>query len=168
MKFSSQEEYGLRCLMEVGRCGPDASVTIPEISRKEGLTEPYVAKLLMVLRRGGFINSTRGHSGGYALGRPATAIVIGEVLAVLGGRLYEDDFCDRHVGQLQTCTHASGCSIKSLWNRVQVAVDDVVNNITLADILRDEGHQDLIQVRTSAPSRKDFQTDHIGGDPIPR
>lgn len=152
MKFSSQEEYGLRCLLEVARCGPDGSVTIPEISRREGLTEPYVAKLLMVLRKGGLINSTRGHAGGYALARPASEIRVGDVLQILGGRLYEDDFCERHVGVQETCSHAQGCSIKSLWNRVQDAVDAVVDNITLADIVREESSGELIQVQTT-PAR---------------
>ncbi len=151
MKFSSQEEYGLRCLLEVARSGPEGSITIPEISRREGLTEPYVAKLLMVLRKGGLINSTRGHAGGYTLARPATDIRVGDVLQILGGRLYEDDFCERHVGVQQTCSHAQGCSIKSLWNRVQEAVDAVVDHITLADIVREESGE-LIQVQTT-PAR---------------
>jgi Rrf2 family protein len=151
MKFSSQEEYGLRCLLEVARSGPEGSVTIPEISRKEGLTEPYVAKLLMVLRKGGLINSTRGHAGGYTLARPAGEMRVGDVLQILGGRLYEDDFCERHVGVQQTCSHADGCSIKSLWGRVQEAVDAVVDNITLADIVREESGE-LIQIQPT-PAR---------------
>jgi len=153
MKFSSQEEYGIRCLLEVARGGADGSVTIPEISRKEGLTEPYVAKLLMVLRKGGLINSTRGHSGGYTLARPANEIRVGQVLEILGGKLYEDDFCERHVGVQQTCSHADGCSIKSLWNKVQAAVDAVVDSITLADIVREENGGELIQVQTQKPDR---------------
>lgn len=152
MKFSSQEEYGLRCLIEVGRSGGE-SITIPEISRREGLTEPYVAKLLMILRRGGFISSTRGQSGGYTLARPANQIVVGEVLSELGGKLYEDDFCDKHSGQQASCAHLSGCSIRPLWSRVQVAVDQVVNSITLADILREEAAQNLVQLSFSAKSR---------------
>lgn len=152
MKFTSQEEYGLRCLLEVARVGPDGSVTIPEISRKEGLTEPYVAKLLMILRKGGLINSTRGHSGGYTLARPAALIPVGEALEVLGGRLYEDDFCEKHVGVQQICSHADGCSIKSLWGRVQAAVDSVVDTISLADIVREESGE-LIQIQSTPPER---------------
>ena len=54
MKLSSQEEYGLRCLLRVGREGDGASLTIPELSRAEGISEPNVAKMMRVLRRGGF------------------------------------------------------------------------------------------------------------------
>lgn len=136
--------------LEVARGGPEGSVTIPEISKREGLTEPYVAKLLMVLRKAGLINSTRGHSGGYTLARPATEIKVGEVLQVLGGRLYEDDFCEKHVGVQEVCSHADACSIKSLWTKVQAAVDAVVDSITLADIVREDAGE-LIQIQMTRP-----------------
>lgn len=135
MKLSSQEEYGLRCLLHIGRQPKGGSLTIPEISRSEGISEPYVAKLLRVLRQEGFINSVRGQSGGYALARPASEIVIGEVLAALGGRFYESDFCDRHTGTEDLCTHSIDCSIRSLWMALQGSVDSVLNKITLADLL---------------------------------
>lgn len=135
MKLSSQEEYGLRCLLHIGRQPKGGSLTIPEISRSEGISEPYVAKLLRVLRQEGFINSVRGQSGGYALARPASEIVIGEVLAALGGRFYESDFCERHTGTEDLCTHSIDCSIRSLWMALQGSVDSVLNKITLADLL---------------------------------
>jgi len=135
MKLSSQEEYGLRCLLHIGRQPQGGSLTIPEISRSEGISEPYVAKLLRVLRQEGFINSVRGQSGGYALARPAGEIIIGEVLAALGGRFYESDFCERHTGTEDLCTHSVDCSIRSLWMALQGSVDRVLNKITLADLL---------------------------------
>ena len=58
MKLSSQEEYGLRCLLHLGR-HPRSSLTILEISQAEGLSPPNVAKLLRLLRQGGFVESVR-------------------------------------------------------------------------------------------------------------
>ncbi|MCH8268306.1 MAG: Rrf2 family transcriptional regulator, partial [Acidobacteria bacterium] len=98
MKFSAQEEYGLRCLLQIGRQAEKGSLTIPAISSAEGLSAPYVAKLMRVLRQGGFVQSTRGQVGGYVLSRPPEQIVIGEVLALLGGRFYEPEFCERYPG----------------------------------------------------------------------
>ncbi|ARU39689.1 hypothetical protein CCB80_00435 [Armatimonadetes bacterium Uphvl-Ar1] len=63
MKFSAQEEYGLRCLIALARKGVGQSMTIPEISDQEGLTSSHVAKILAILRRSGFVASTRGQSG---------------------------------------------------------------------------------------------------------
>lgn len=135
MKYSAQEEYGLRCLLHVGRLESGGSCTIPEISRSEGLSTHNVAKLLRILRRAGFVKSARGQSGGYTLSRPADKIVVGDVLAALGGRLFESDFCDQHAGVVNLCTHVVDCSIRSVWRTVQEAVDQVLVRITLQDLL---------------------------------
>ena len=68
MKLTAHEEYGFRCLVQIGKRGP---LTIPEISEAEGISASYTAKLLRMLRRGGFITSARGKVGGYSLARPA-------------------------------------------------------------------------------------------------
>ena len=138
MKLTSQEEYGLRCLLRVGRAAPGESLTIAELSRAEGISEPNVAKMMRVLRRGGFVNSTRGQAGGYALSRPAGEIMVGQVLATLGGRLYEPAFCEGHSGLELSCTHMPDCSIRSVWRMVQRAVDQVLGRITLKDLLKSE------------------------------
>ena len=135
MRVSAQEEYGLRCLLRVGRAGAEGSVTIAELSRSEGITEPNVAKMMRLLRQAGFVQSTRGQSGGYSLARPAGEINVGEVASVLGGRLYEPSFCDEHTGVERLCTHMTDCSIRSVWRLVQRAVDDVLGKITLKDLL---------------------------------
>ena len=64
MKLSSSEEYGLRCLLQLARQAPGHSLTIPEISQAEGITHHNVAKLLRILRQGGFVASARGQQGG--------------------------------------------------------------------------------------------------------
>jgi Rrf2 family protein len=138
MKLSSQEEYGLRCLLRVGREGTSARVTIAELSRTEGISEPNAAKMMRILREGGFVRSTRGQSGGYALSRPAEQINVGEVLAALGGRLYEPSFCDTHAGVERLCTSMPDCSIRSVWRMLQNAVDQVLGKITLKDLLVSE------------------------------
>ena len=140
MKLSAHEEYGLRCLLRIGLAGPEESLTIPEISHAEALSPSYAAKLLRMLRRGGFIKSARGKAGGYMLARPARQIVIGDVIAVLGGRLFEsEDFCHEHAGQIQVCTRSVDCSVRSLWHAVQSVVDEVLSKTTLQDLLRSEG-----------------------------
>lgn len=138
MKFSSQEEYGLRCLLRIAREGLGTGLTIPEISESEGISTFYVAKLMRVLRRGGLVKSSRGKIGGYSLSRPPDKIVVGEALAVLGGRLFESDFCDDHAGAEKTCTRSVDCSIRSLWQAVQHMVDRVLSKTTLADLLGSE------------------------------
>lgn len=135
MKLSSQEEYGLRCLLQIGKGGEGNSLTIPEISRAEGMSPEYVAKLMRILRRGGLVTSVRGQGGGYSLARPADQITVGETISVLGGRFFESDFCERHSGAERICTHSVDCSIRSLWRLLQLAVDQVLTQTTLRDLL---------------------------------
>jgi Rrf2 family protein len=138
MKLTSHEEYGFRCLVKIGSSG--GALTIPEISEAEGISQAYAGKLLRILRKGGFVKSARGKVGGYSLARPAGEIVVGEVLAALGGKMFETDFCESHSGQAKICAHSTDCSIRTLWKRVQVALDDVLGNTTLQDVLRTEHH----------------------------
>ena len=138
MKFTAQEEYGLRCLLQIGRQGAGGSLTIPEIALADGLSIPYVAKLMRLLRRGGFVTSTRGQTGGYTLARSAGKIVVGEVLGSLGGRFFASEFCDRHAGSADTCLHTFDCSIRPLWSAVQHVVDEVLDKTTLQNLIGGE------------------------------
>ncbi len=138
MKFSAQEEYGLRCLLRISKSKSPNGLTIPEISQMEGLSEANTGKLLRALRLGGFIESTRGQTGGYKLAKPADKIFIGEVLASLGGRLFEDDFCADHSGSELICTHSIDCSIRSLWRTIQTLIDGVLGKMTLKDLIGSE------------------------------
>jgi Rrf2 family protein len=143
MKFSAQEEYGLRCLIQLAK--RETSLTIPEISKLEGLNPTHTAKLLMILRKEGFIMSTRGQTGGYQLARPASEIFVSDVLSALGGKLYDGDFCRKHTGALDICTHAVDCSVRSLWQVIQGAVDDVLKNVTIATMIEQEGDKPALK-----------------------
>jgi Rrf2 family iron-sulfur cluster assembly transcriptional regulator len=135
VKISAQEEYGIRCLLQLGSNGAKKSLTIPEISRAEGLSGHYVAKLMRVLRRGGLVLSERGQAGGYRIARPLNEISVAEAMAVLGGRLYDPTFCEQHVGSENVCAHTVDCSIRSLWRSLQQVVDQVLGKTTLEDLV---------------------------------
>lgn len=135
MKFSSQEEYGLRCLLRIARDGGEKGLTIPEISNAEKITSANVAKLVRILRIGGLLESSRGQTGGYSLARSPGEIYLSEILNVLGGRLYDNEFCNTHTGIETICTNTIDCSLRSIWQLLQNAVDEVTTKITLKDLL---------------------------------
>lgn len=136
MKFSAQEEYGLRCLLRIARFHEmGKSLTIPEISRSEGITEHTTAKILRALRLGGFLDSERGHLGGYTLSRPPEKINISDVLSALGGKLYDDDFCKTYSKGDSICTVTTDCSIRSLWMLLQNSVDEILKNLTIRNLM---------------------------------
>ncbi|MEN6537218.1 MAG: Rrf2 family transcriptional regulator [Bryobacteraceae bacterium] len=138
MKLSAHEEYGLRCLLQIGCQRDGRSMTIPQISRLEGISIHYTGKILQTLREAGFLKAARGQAGGYTLARPPEQIIVGDALAALGGRLYREGFCTSHTGHARLCTHNVDCSVRSLWRTVQKAVDEVLNRTTLRDLIRTE------------------------------
>jgi Rrf2 family protein len=160
MQFSAQEEYGLRCLLRLA-ARPSHSVTIPEISQAEGISVPYVAKLMRLLRDGGLVNSERGQSGGYRLARPASQISAAEGLAALGSKFYGGEFCEKYSGNEDECTHTTNCSIRSLWRAVQMAVDHVLSRTTIDDLARNEEQMnrfiDDLVVLNIAPGTRPLQ-----------
>lgn len=155
MKFSSQEEYGLRCLLRVAKEGGEKGLTIPEISKAEGITTHNTAKILRALRLGGFLASSRGQIGGYTLSRPANEILVKDVLDSLGGKLFDEDFCSEHSGSVNICTHSIDCSIRSLWQMLQGAVDGVLKNMTIKDLVSTE--ETIISQITYTPKAESVQ-----------
>ncbi|XZF16333.1 RrF2 family transcriptional regulator [Chitinophagaceae bacterium MMS25-I14] len=138
MKITAQEEYGLRILVRIASCTAESGMSISQLSEAEGLTNPYVAKLTRILRMEGFINSTPGNKGGYILARPAKTIVINDVLKTLGGVLFDKEFCGTHSGSLKLCVHSVDCSTRSLWSLIQHTLNELLDKITLADLIYPE------------------------------
>jgi Rrf2 family protein len=136
MKITAQEEYGLRLLIRIAGCKTPDGLSIPQLSEAEGLGSHYVAKLTRNLRMAGFINSTPGNKGGYVLAMPAASININKVLTALGGVMFDKHFCDNHTGIVKRlCTNSVDCSARSLWQMVQVTVDELLNKISLQDLI---------------------------------
>ncbi len=139
MKFTAQEEYGLRCLVRLGYAHRKGiGLTIPDISMNENITENNIAKTLRILRLGGFLESERGRIGGYTLTREPSEINIGEVMNVLGGKFFESTYCENHFSDIAICTHSPDCSIRSFWQIIQISIDQVMNNLTLKDLMGSE------------------------------
>lgn len=135
MKITAQEEYGLRILIRVARCIENDGISIPQLSEAEGLSIHYAAKFCRILRMTDFINSTPGNKGGYILSKPADQIIIKDVLDALGGKLFDTSFCGSHAGSMRFCTNSVDCSARSLWSIIQLTMDKLLIQITLADLI---------------------------------
>jgi Rrf2 family protein len=151
MKITSQEEYGLRCLLRLAGAEDGHSLTIPEIAASEGLSAPYVAKLLAVLRQAGLIESVRGRAGGYRLAKTPAEVSLGSVMMVLGEPLFDDPgYCQRHAGTESdgNCVHYGGCTLRALWLTLEQWMRSTLDQITLADLLQSEHRiMDLLRTR---------------------
>lgn len=140
MKLTAQEEYGLRCLLQVARQAPAGGtsvLSIRDVAEAEGLSADYAAKLLRVLRQEGFVTSARGAAGGYRLARDAREIPLAQVLHALDAPLYDASFCEGFVGQQPQCVHRPSCAVRVLWRTLEGAIEQVLSGLVLADLLFD-------------------------------
>lgn len=138
MKITALEEYGLRCVLRLALAPEGEPVTVGEVAEREGLTVPYVGKLMSVLRQSGLVESVRGRSGGYVLTRPAADISVEEVLGALGEPLFSASYCESHPGVLDVCSHSGNCSIRSVWQVLGEMIHRVLRDTSLADLCLQE------------------------------
>ncbi len=138
MKITSQEEYGLRCLLQLARVPRGELVSVKEIATKEGLSSAYVEKLLRLLSRVGLVHSMRGIKGGYVLNRPAASITLGEVVRALGKVQTTEHICQQFTGNQSTCVHFDDCGIRSVWSGLTGYIQSFLDQTTLASLLENE------------------------------
>jgi Rrf2 family protein len=143
MKITASEEYGIRILIRIASADASEGLSIPQLSEMEGLSEPHIAKICRTLRMNGIINSTPGYKGGYVLALAAEQIIIGKVLESLGGRLFNQEFCEAHSGIGRLCTNSVDCATRSLWKMVQYTLDNLLNKLTLKDLMVREKEVEL-------------------------
>ena len=125
MKLSTKGRYGVQALFELALHEGAGPVSLKLIAERQTLSEHYLEQLAAPLRKAGLISSVRGAQGGYVLGRPAAKITVGDVLRVLEGPLDADE--EDPAG--------AGSPTSDVWRRVRQAIIDVVDSITLADLV---------------------------------
>ena len=141
MKISAQEEYGLRCLLQLARAARvqrNQIVTVKEIAAAEGLSTAYVEKLLRLLAKAGLVHSLRGIRGGYLLNRPPGEIKLGEVVRALGAVQTTEHICQQFTGTQDACVHFSNCGIRSVWFGLTSYIQNFLDSTTLEQLLPDE------------------------------
>lgn len=137
MKISAQEEYGLRCLVQLANLKDGESLTLPQIAEREGISTANAGKLMWLLNKAGFVNSTRGTKGGYFLSRPAAEIRLSEIIKVLDEDVL-NKHCENYTGVLETCVHKGDCGIRPVIVGLHEIVEHALSQITLAQLVGNE------------------------------
>lgn len=141
MKISAQEEYGLRCLVQLANLPPGESLTLPQIAEREGISAANAGKLMWLLNKSGFVNSTRGTKGGYFLARPADTVRLNEVIKVLDNDVL-NKHCESYTGVLDSCVHNGDCGIRPVIVGLHEIVENALSRITLAQLVGSESSVD--------------------------
>jgi Rrf2 family protein len=137
MKISAQEEYGLRCLVQLANLPDGDSLTLPQIAEREGISTANAGKLMWLLNKAGFVNSTRGTKGGYFLARPAADIYLNEIIKVLDEDVLAAH-CDSYTGVMDKCVHTGDCGIRPVIVGLHEIVENALSRITLAQMVGNE------------------------------
>lgn len=137
MKISAQEEYGLRCLVQLANLSEGESLTLPQIAEREGISTANAGKLMWLLNKAGFVHSTRGTKGGYFLARPAGDIRLSEIIRVLDQDVLTKH-CESYTGVLDSCVHNGDCGIRPVIVGLHEIVENALSQITLAQLVGSE------------------------------
>lgn len=151
MRVTTWTEYSLIIVLNLARragqgLGPVAARELAEVERLPG---DYVEQILLRLRRAGIVQSVRGARGGYLLGREASEISVRDVMTASEHQTFEIN-CDAHQVDAERCAPGSTCSIRPVWQALQQRVDDLLEGISMADLLREESQvQELVSIQTA-------------------
>ena len=137
MKISAQEEYGLRCLVQLANLQGGENLTLPQIAEREGISTANAGKLMWLLNKAGFVQSTRGTKGGYFLSRPAADIRLSEIIKVLDEDVL-DKHCGSYTGVMDECVHNVDCGIRPVIVGLHEIVENALSQITLAQLVGNE------------------------------
>ena len=144
MKITAQEEYGLRCLLQLAKTGETGGLTVREIAVREGLSPAYVEKLLRHMNRAGLTQSVRGIKGGYHLTRKPQEISLAQVVRALGKVPSTQEICDRHTGNQSSCVHIDSCCIRSIWSTLTQVLEEFMESVKLSDLMVSESKMNML------------------------
>jgi Rrf2 family iron-sulfur cluster assembly transcriptional regulator len=160
MKISAQEEYGLRCLLQLARADmQEESLTLAQIARLEGISVANAGKLMWILNKAGLVQSQRGTKGGYRLARSAAEIHLNEVISVLDDESVETH-CKSYAGVLDSCVHTGDCGIRPVIVELHQIVDNALSDITLSLLLGTEANVDAVLHKIQS-SRTKLENSHV-------
>lgn len=125
MNISVKGEYALHAMFDLALQKPGEPIKIADIAGRQKIPQKFLELILSSLKQGGFVESRRGAEGGYLLARSPDAITIGSVIRFMEGG-------GKKTGQ------KSGASdpFAETWRRVDAAVSAVVDETTLAELVR--------------------------------
>ena len=135
MRLTVYSDYALRLLMYLAVKG-DGRATIPEIADAYGVSKNHLMKVVHELGRAGYLETTRGRSGGLRLGRPASAIGLGDVVRFTEPDM---DIVPCHRPDYEACPLRRACRLKAALDRARLAFLAVLDEYTIADLASTPG-----------------------------
>jgi Rrf2 family protein len=132
MKISTKGRYALRLMLDLALHSNGECVSVKEISERQEISDKYLEQIITVLNRAGFVRSVRGAQGGYLLAREPKDYTVGMIIRLMEGNLAPVSCIEDEENK---CEHAASCVTVEIWEKISEAVNGVIDNITLADLV---------------------------------
>ena len=133
MKISTKGRYAVRLLLDLALYNTKDPIALKDIAKRQGISEKYLEQIIHRLSRQGLVESARGAQGGYRLARKVEEYSVGEILRTVEGSLAPVSCLDCGT----PCDKFDSCLTIGLYKKIQDAIDGVVDNTSLADIIND-------------------------------
>lgn len=132
MKISTKGRYALRLMLDIALNDAKSPVRIKDIAERQQISDKYLEQIVSSLNKAGFVKSLRGPQGGYRLTKKPEEYTVGMILRLIEGSLAPVACLD---DDINNCTRADRCPTLILWEKLYDAISEVVDNITLADLI---------------------------------
>lgn len=134
MKFSKKSRYALKALIDLTVYSKSDHVVLSSIAERNSISPQYLEQVFASLRRAGIIKSMKGSQGGYLLNHAPGDITVSEILEAIEGSYW---LADEELLEDGTYQGSSVTIQKLIIDQVNVQIDEVLKNLTLADLEKD-------------------------------
>ena len=138
MKLSTKGRYGVKAMVDLAIHYGDTPVSIKTIAKRQGISEYYLEQLFAPLRKAKLIKSIRGAQGGYVLNKDPKEITVADIMYILEGPIEIAECIDS-----TDCDNVDSCATRLLWGRIKNSIDEVMEGITLQDIVDEDKEMSL-------------------------
>lgn len=133
MKISTKGRYALRIMIYLADFYVQDYVSITTLAEEEDLSPKYLEKILSKLIKTGFVISARGAHGGYKLKTSPEKYTVFEILRAVEGDLCPVPCLAKNAPK---CIREKNCVTVEIWKLVHNSVTDVLDTLTLIDLLK--------------------------------
>jgi Rrf2 family nitric oxide-sensitive transcriptional repressor len=132
MRLTRYTDNALRCLTYLA-LHAEAPVTVGDIARRMRVSEDHLFKVVGQLAQLGYVETTRGRSGGVELARRPEQVTVGAVVREMEDNMALVECFNPETNQ---CPIAPACVLAGTLSRALEAFLEVLDGVTLADLVR--------------------------------
>ena len=133
MELNTRGRYAVMAMADLAKHGGERAIALPEIAERQQLSEAYLGQIFAQLRQAGLVESLRGRGGGYQLARPASEIMVADVMFAVDEQTRMTRCA---IGSNVGCVGEERCLTHGLWAALSRHIQGFLSDISLEDVVR--------------------------------